>query len=295
MSATASCGGCGADAHLAFEAQDLNRRTTDARFSYYGCARCGLVFLDPIPASLDAYYPPEYRGRLPSVDELEGAASINEGYKVQLVRQFAQGSRLLDVGASLGGFAYLAKLSGYEVEAVERDPVCCEYMTRTLGIAVQQTDDARSVLASGRTFDAITLWHVLEHLPNPFEVVTAAAAALRPGGILVVATPNPDALQFTIFRGRWAHVDAPRHVALIPADLVEQRAGLQVLLRTTTDAGGLTWNRFGWRESIGNLTARPRVQSLLAQVGTLAGAIARPLERADFRGAAYTLVLGRRA
>ena len=61
------------------------------------------------------------------------------------------------------------------------------------------------------------MFQIIEHLIDPWDTLQAAAESLLPGGVLVVATPNPGAFQFRFLRGRWTHVDAPRHTALIPS------------------------------------------------------------------------------
>ena len=56
---------------------------------------------------------------------------------------------------------------------------------------MQETDDPAAALAAGDSFDAIAMWHVIEHHPHPSEVLGTAAAALRYGGVIVLAAPNP--------------------------------------------------------------------------------------------------------
>ena len=60
-------------------------------------------------------------------------------------------------------------------------------------------------------YDVITMWHVLEHLPDPFAAVRHAAELLRPGGRLVISVPNIASLQARIGGDRWFHLDLPRH------------------------------------------------------------------------------------
>jgi SAM-dependent methyltransferase len=121
--------------------------------------------------------------------------------------------------------------------------------------------------------NAIALWHVLEHVDRPAELLAAAAAALVPGGVLVVATPNLGSLQFRLLGARWPHVDAPRHLALVPLATLEQRMtelGLEREAVTTADPAG-EYDAFGWQ-----------------------GLIARPVERRNFNGSAYTAVFRKR-
>jgi SAM-dependent methyltransferase len=73
-------------------------------------------------------------------------------------------------------------------------------------------------------FDAVIIWHVLEHLAQPAPVLDEAARVLAPGGLLLVAVPNAASWQARMFGARWFHVDAPRHLHHFG------HAGLQALL-----------------------------------------------------------------
>ena len=81
-------------------------------------------------------------------------------------------------------------------------------------------------------FDAVTMWHVLEHLPDPLGAVVRAVDLMRPGGRLVISVPNVDSLQARFGGERWFHLDLPRHLFHFgprsPSALVE-RAGLRVV------------------------------------------------------------------
>jgi 2-polyprenyl-3-methyl-5-hydroxy-6-metoxy-1,4-benzoquinol methylase len=286
------CRVCGGAAQARLESKDHNRRLAETRFTYYACAECGSLSLPEAPADLDRFYPGDYY-RLPTTRQELAALAESERYKVELVRRFVPGGRLLEIGPAVGGFAYLAKEAGYEVETVEMDAACCRFLREVAGVGVTHSADAKAVLQRSAPLQVVALWHVLEHLPDPMETLAAAAAALAPGGILVVAAPNPGALQFSVFGSLWAHLDAPRHLQLIPsAYLREQGArwGLTTVLETATDRGGLGWNLFGWMHSLDNL-ARSwglRFPTLGARA---VSRLARPVERTGLRGAAYTIVL----
>jgi SAM-dependent methyltransferase len=169
------------------------------------------------------------------------------------------------------------------------DERTCEFLRSVAGVeAVQSADPAETLTRLGM-FDVITMWHVLEHLPHPCETLRAAAEALAPGGVMVLALPNPASFQFALFRRYWTHLDAPRHLALIPAAAIEGRThnwGLSTELETATDRGGLGWNHFGWQMSLRNLSRK--APDLLSRAAARA---ARPLERRDLSGSTYTLVL----
>ncbi|MFN2628142.1 MAG: class I SAM-dependent methyltransferase [Gaiellaceae bacterium] len=249
------------------------------------------MYLENVPDRLADYYAAEYYGD-PTAEEFAAAARAHEGYKVELLQRFAQAGRLLDIGPARGGFAYLARESGFDVTVAEPDPGCCAFIAKRLGIRTVNSGDVVGVLAREEAFDVITLWHVIEHLTDPFAALAAAAGALRPGGVLIVAAPNPQALQLRVFGSRWTHVDAPRHLALIPLRVLEQRSGLRTLLRTTSDPGGIAWNAFGWRESLGNLTTVHVAGAALRRAGSALAVLAAPIERHGLCGAAYTVVFG---
>jgi SAM-dependent methyltransferase len=293
MSPAPTCHNCGAPALLAFTTGDWNRGVTDLTFRYYECPRCGLVFLNPVPERLPDHYGDEYYGDPPQLDEFVGAAEHTEGYKVELVRRFVSAGRLIDVGPGRGGFAYIAKRAGFDVEVVEMDADCCAFISGPLGIRAIQTDDVARALDSEAPFDVITFWHVIEHLEEPWKVLATAARALVPGGILVLAAPNPESIQLRVLRGRWTHVDAPRHLSLIPRGVLQDRlreAGLTSVFVTTRDDGGLYWNSFGWEQSLANLAMGRRAKGVLRRLGRGISLLARPMERGADRGAAYTLV-----
>ena len=220
-----------------------------------------------------------------------------ERYKIDIVQQFLQNGSLLEVGPATGAFAYLAKQAGFEVETIEMDEKCCQFLSETLKIPTIKSDDIITALPRNRTYQMIALWHVIEHLPNPWEVIDSLVQALSPGGYLLLAAPNPKSLQFKLLRRFWAHLDAPRHLEIIPADLLIEylrQRDCDVVFQTTKDPGALGWNVFGWKHSLANLFSGILPQALLHQAGRVISLLCRPLERKEGWGSAYTLVFKKR-
>jgi len=256
---------------------------------------CRTYYLADPPADLGRYYPATYY-QLPEADELDRHASA-ETPKVELLRPFATGGSLVDIGAGFGLFARAASNAGYDVTAVEMDDRCCAYLERVVGVRVIRSDAPDEALAQLDAVRAVTLWHVLEHLPRPWDLLAAAADRLEPGGVIVIATPNPDSLQFRLLGARWAHVDAPRHLFLIPLSALTRRAhelGLEVAHVTTGDEAGRHWNQFGWEYALRRCPARrPAAPGTLA-LSLLITMLFAPIERRGLRGAAYTAVFVKR-
>jgi 2-polyprenyl-3-methyl-5-hydroxy-6-metoxy-1,4-benzoquinol methylase len=290
-----TCAVCGGPTASAFVASDRNRRLSNERFSYRRCAWCGTLALVAVPDNLDRYYPSEYY-TLPNDRDALLAAVGAEQYKVDMLRRFVPGGRLIEIGPAIGGFAVLAQEAGYQVSAVEMDARCCRFLRDVVGIETQESDDPAGALRAFAPFDAVAMWHVIEHLRDPAEVLKAAAAAVRPGGVVVLAAPNPEAFQFRVLGSRWTHLDAPRHLFLIPAGelaRIGSELGLEVALLTTSDAGTLGWNVFGWRESLAGFAQGRYSRHGLKLLGSLVAGVMRPLDRRDRHGSTYTLVLRR--
>lgn len=295
--ATASrCTACGNSARALFTVGDLNRAVTDQAFTYHRCGACGLVFMHPLPANIAEHYPQAYYTPPNSLGRLDEIAA-KQRYQIDLVRRFRDAGDLLEIGPAYGAFARLAQRAGYAVEVIELDPDCCRFMAEVVGLAVIQSGDPGAALAQVGEKDVIALWHVIEHLPDPWSFLEAAAGRLKGDGILLIAAPDPQALQFKIFGRRWVHLDAPRHLQLIPLEVLTRRLaglGLQRELATRSDRGGLLWNVFGWRRSLGNLVSRHWARRLLEAAGLAASPALLAADLA-FGGATYTAVFRKAA
>ncbi len=291
------CPYCGTDAEIYFRSRDYNRNITTVIFDHYRCPKCQLIFISPIPENLGDYYPQAYYTLSDSTDLLDAGAA-NEQYKIDIIKHFMPQGRLLEIGPSLGCFTYLAKKSGFEAEAIEMDARCSKFLNEIAGIPTVNSSDTCGALKSLKPFDVIALWHVIEHLPNPWETLEAISDKLNPGGILVLAAPNPDAFQFHVLGRYWPHADAPRHLMLIPSKLlVEKMAalGMTVELLTTTDKGGLGWNIFGWEFFFSNLCSLRKINRALHIIGRMVAKLLSPIEKIEGKGSAYTIVFRKAA
>ncbi len=293
---TPPCPLCSAAASFYFQTKDLNRNITDQSFDYYRCGGCGFVFLQPVPEDLSRYYPEDYSMLPETWKQFEGWA-VQEKPKLSTVQRFISSGKMLEIGPSNGAFAYLAKKAGFDMSCIEMDPKCCRFIRDTLKIPVVESDDPVAALEASGNFDAIVLWQVVEHFRDPFSVLSACVQKLRPGGWLILSAPNPDSLQFRIFKGSWTHIDAPRHVNLISSGLLQTRCEKMGLVSEglfSDDPGGRGWNLFGWRFSLAHRFRSP----LFKKAASFFGAILYPVfyyfENRPLRGSSYTAVFRRK-
>ncbi len=121
------------------------------------------------------------------------------------------GGAVLDVGAGRGAFVEQAAARGLRAWGIEAAPAFARYATEVLAV------DVRSGLVQEHglpeaSLDAITMWHVLEHLPRPADVLRALRAALRPGGLLCVEVPNADSVVARVLGADWPGLRPEVHV-----------------------------------------------------------------------------------
>lgn len=292
-SAATACPLCGGTTGAAFSTPDRNRALSDEEFHYRRCEDCGAIHLANVPSDLAAFYPGEYFV-FPTIEQLRAEAAGAERYRMEIVRPHAAGSRLVEIGPGNGNFAIQALDAGFDVAAIEADPAACAHLRATLGIEALQSTQPHEALPALGPADVIVAWHVIEHVSRPWELLAAAAATLRPGGVMVLATPNPRAFGLRVLGGRWPHVDAPRHLFLLPHEAVIARGrmlGLEPVRLTATDPGGLHWNAFAWHWLLRRPGPSPLRDGLAHLASRLLAAALAPVERHGLRGAAYTLVL----
>jgi SAM-dependent methyltransferase len=214
------------------------------------CRACGVATTDPWPtqAELDTAYAGAYR---PDSGRFAGPGDrllrATRGRLARRIDRISPPGPVLDVGAGDGALLEALRRRGRVAEGLERE------------------GDGRAGVRAGDVADeppghwaAIVFWHSLEHLPAPGAAIDAAARALLPSGVLIVAIPNAASLQARLFGRRWLAIDAPRHLAHITAAalLARLHADGMTLLRTGQLRGGQVV--FGWLAGlVGSLPGHP--------------------------------------
>lgn len=135
---------------------------------------------------------------------------INTIADASLTSSGSNEKKLLDVGCGTGDFLKVAKANQWSVFGIEPNE-------QARAIANKKTDDAVFDITHLQTliphsFDVITLWHVLEHLPNVEAHMTKFEGLLKPNGRLVIAVPNYNSYDANYYKSFWAAFDVPRHL-----------------------------------------------------------------------------------
>lgn len=176
--------------------------------------------------------------------------------------------RLLDVGCGRGDTLLLLRRLGWNAEGVDFDPAAVA-AARARGLEVRCGTVEAQHYATG-SFDAIVLIHVIEHLFDPRHVIRACSRILRPGGRLVVVTPNTASTFHARFGASWFPLDPPRHIMLFHAPPLRSMvvaAGLTVeRLATSHRSVWLNWiiSRRIQREGVADLYRPPSSRERIA-------------------------------
>ena len=249
-------------------------------FSLVRCTSCGALYLDPRPgaAELALFYPADYAAY--TRETLQEGAWLERQLRLyglakrcRTVAGLARGGRLLDVGCATGDFIALMRSYGpWSVVGIELDSNVASLARERYGLEVLNGSvDALDLPPA--SFDVITLWDVLEHLPDPRVSLHRIATWLRPGGCLVIRTPDAGSLHARIWGPYWAGLDTPRHVVVFNrASLARLSTSVGLTVERMWSLSGshavtvLSWRRWlqarGFSPSWSLLLANPLTQVL---------------------------------
>jgi SAM-dependent methyltransferase len=219
MSPSTICQVCGGEEFkLLFDCTDhlVSRR----QFPVEKCSRCGFTMTGnaPGPDVIGSYYEsPDYishtGGEKTIADILYGfARTIMLGTKARKVKRFTKlrtGS-ILDIGAGTGHFVKRLRSMGWQAVGVEVSDTARDYALDKNGIELLASLSAGD-FRKGQ-FDAVTLWHVLEHIHDTEDLLRNISQLIKPGGTLLLALPNCMSADARFYREHWAAYDVPRHL-----------------------------------------------------------------------------------
>ncbi|MHC4659236.1 MAG: class I SAM-dependent methyltransferase [Planctomycetota bacterium] len=226
------------------------------------CLKCSAVFLSPRPTQeqLEQAYDDSYygRGEMKFTGPIEKVLDYFRSSRARRVNKYiSPPAKILDIGCGNGRFlGYLIErgFAGYGVElpgkAADR---AAQIPNLRLKVGRLEEGDFNE-----NFFDGVCMWHVFEHLTAPKQTLQIIRRILKPNGRLLMSLPNIDSLQSRIFRGRWLHLDPPKHLFFLgPKQFICQIKQLGFRL-SKLSYFSLEQNPFGIQQSILNCLLRKR-------------------------------------
>jgi SAM-dependent methyltransferase len=196
---------------------DLRLHTVLKGWQICQCKLCGLLYINPRPSEqqMDALYDALYfdARQLQSDVGAEAirAGVISQNSRVDLIERYHPKGRLLDVGCASGYFLACAEQRGWATQGVEIS-AWAAYRAQQLIQGKIWLGNMESALPKTERFDVVTMWHVLEHIRNPIDILSAVKELLTPDGILVVQVPNVVSLDARLSGEKWSGWDLPFHL-----------------------------------------------------------------------------------
>jgi 2-polyprenyl-3-methyl-5-hydroxy-6-metoxy-1,4-benzoquinol methylase len=209
------------------------------------CRRCGLVWTDPrpTPEQVVEFYAHEYRRDYkgtyqPKPKHIYRAGKVAMDRFRRLQAFLQPGFHVLDVGAGGGEVVYVLRAMGYAASGFEPNEGYARFAAETLGVPVRQ-GFWQDVAIAPESQDVVTMFHVVEHLESPFDVMRRARQWLKPQGLLLVEVPNVEAVcqqpHTQFHRGHLYHFN------LATLAMMARRAGFAVIgSSVSADGGNLT-------------------------------------------------------
>jgi 2-polyprenyl-3-methyl-5-hydroxy-6-metoxy-1,4-benzoquinol methylase len=166
--------------------------------------------------------------------------------------------KALDVGSGSCQFANALAAARYDVSALEwnqdNERFAADAVQFYQGLFTRESV-VRHSLAVG-AYDVITLWHVLEHIPNPSEALALAYDLLKPGGVLYICVPNIESMQARLGGNYWTYLDVPHHVNHFSVDGLEQLLRAQGFLNPQYHRWSAEYEIFGMFQTLLNVVSR---------------------------------------
>ena len=189
-------------------------------FSVVQCCECGFNFTQDVPdeQSIGPYYKSEnyvshsdtQKGFFFKIYHSVRNYMLKKKRNLVCTQTELNSGKLLDIGTGTGYFPNAMIEAGWKVEGIEQDEKTRSYAASKFGFSVYDTSEFYKLPTEG--FDAVTMWHVLEHVHNLDGYLKKIFSILKPNGILVVAVPNHKSFDQNHYKEFWAAWDIPIHL-----------------------------------------------------------------------------------
>lgn len=199
------------------------------------CKRCDLIYTNPRLSNDDTveHYSEDYFQSWFKSSRID----IKKRFRKRLneINKLKARGKLLDIGCGPGFFLDMAKKEGWDTSGVEYSAFASDYANRELGLKVFSGELQEDTFGE-KSFDVITMWHVLEHSKKPGVLLGLASSLLRDDGLLALEVPNSGSFILTLLKGKWDLLAPKEHLFYFTPRTLElffNSAGLKIVDRRT--------------------------------------------------------------
>ncbi|MFN8251759.1 MAG: class I SAM-dependent methyltransferase [Ferruginibacter sp.] len=190
------------------------------QFSIWHCNHCTHRFTQDIPEqeAIGPYYKSDAyishsdtkKGLINTLYHMVRKRTLNGKRKMVVVATGTDKGAILDIGCGTGAFLHTMKTAGWKTTGLEPDETAREKATALYGL--QPMEPGELFKMPSASFNAITMWHVLEHVHQLHDYIKQLSQLLAPGGKIFIAVPNYTSKDAGIYNEYWAAYDVPRHL-----------------------------------------------------------------------------------
>ena len=210
-------------------------------FVIWQCIECSLRFTQDVPDedSIGSYYASQDYISHSNTDKgvvsklYQKVRKFTLEQKAKLIINYTKKKgKMLDIGAGIGAFLSVMKGKGWEIKGIEPDFTARENARKFYGLELDEPSQLYSLIHE--SYDAITLWHVLEHVHQLHDYIEQLKNLLKQEGKIFIAVPNYTSTDAAAYRNFWAAYDVPRHLYHFTPKAIEklmQLHGLKLIAK----------------------------------------------------------------
>ncbi len=213
------CPVCSSD-HIKNQLVVTDHSVSKESFVIMACANCSFQFTNPRPTQAhigkfydsSAYISHTNKANSPINFLYKLVRNYSTSRKVKLMQRINKNrkGRLLDYGAGTGFFLQHMQKAGWHVYGIEPNEAANKIAMSSTSLDVASSLDMLN--NKNKKFDIITLWHVLEHVHDLNDVFVKLKSLLKEKGRMIIAVPNIDSFDNSLYNDKWAAYDVPRHL-----------------------------------------------------------------------------------